>query len=718
VSDAASPLPRDLPRPDDPLTTCLVVITRYFHRPVSASTLTAGLPLPDSKLTPELFGRAAQRAGFSSQLLRRRLDQISSITLPAVMLLQNGSACVATDRDEAGNWKVIQPESGEGESTLSTEQLAAAYTGQVIFCRPAYRFDSGAHDAIALPARHWFWDVVRHAWPLYGEVLLAALLLNLFALVIPLFTLNIYDRVVPNQAIETLWVLASGAMLVTVFDLAMKTMRSYFLEVAGKQIDTALSARIFERVLGLRSTSRSGTVGGMANTLQEYEGFRDFLTSATVTTIIDLPFVVIFLLIMFWLGGPLVIVPLVAIPLMIGANLMLQKPLELNVRKSLCVASQKQAMLIETLTGIEAIKAIGAESPVQRRWEETVVEAGRLGTQSKILASIIVNLTQFFQQTAYLIVVVWGVYLIGDRNLTIGGLIACTILTTRTLAPFAQIAGLVTRYYQSLQALRGIDALMRLEVERPAGASFVHRPALYGDIEFRNVTFAYPGQEEPALNQVSFRFRRGERVGIIGRIGSGKSTVEKMMLGLYQPQTGSIWLDGIDLKQIDPAELRKSIGHVPQDVTLFHGSVRDNIVLGAPYVDDAAVLRAADMAGVSEFVRRHPKGFDMPVGERGAGLSGGQRQAISVARALLLDPPILIFDEPPNALDNRSEDYFKQQLARHLRDQTVILVTHRTSLLSLVSRLVVLDNGRVVADGPKEKVLEALSGGRVHAPGN
>lgn len=718
MSIAASPLPRDIPHLDDPLTTCLVVITRYFHRPISASTLTAGLPLPDSKLTPELFGRAAQRAGFSSQLLRRTLDQISTITLPAVMLLQNGSACVATDRDEAGNWKVIQPESGAGESILTTEQLAAAYTGKVIFCRPAYRFDTGAQDARALPARHWFWDVVRHAWPLYAEVLLASLLLNLFALVIPLFAMNVYDRVVPNQALETLWVLASGAMLIALFDLAIKTMRSYFLEVAGKQIDTALSARIFERVLGLRSVSRTGTVGATANTLQEYEGFRDFLTSATVTTIIDLPFAIIFLLIMFWLGGPLVVVPLIAIPLMIGASLLLQKPLELNMRKSLCVASQKQAMLIETLTGIEAIKAVGAESPVQRRWEETIVEAGRLGTQSKILASIIVNLTQFFQQAAYLIVVVWGVYLIGERNLTVGGLIACTILATRTLAPFAQVAGLVTRYYQSLQALRGIDALMRLEVERPAGASFVHRPALHGDIEFRNVTFAYPGQEEPALNQISFRIRRGERVGIIGRIGSGKTTIEKLMLGLYQPQTGSIWLDGIDLKQIDPAELRRNIGHVPQDVTLFHGSVRDNIVLGAPYVDDSAVLHAADMAGVSEFVRRHPKGFDMPVGERGAGLSGGQQQAISVARALLLDPPILIFDEPTNALDSRSEDYFKQQLANHLREQTVILVTHRTSLLSLVSRLVVLDSGRVVADGPKEKVLEALSGGRVYAPGN
>ncbi len=715
---AEPPVSRDVLRPDDPLTTCLVILTRYFHRPVSANTLTAGLPLVDSRLTPELFHRAAQRAGFASQLLRRPLEQITSITLPAILLLKDGNACVATERAADGLWRVVQPESGGGEIQLTTEQLAETYSGRAIFSRPAYRFDTGPTDANAPAQKHWLWDVARHAWPLYAEVLLASLLLNVFALVTPLFTMNIYDRVVPNQAMETLWVLASGALIIAVFDLVMKTMRGYFLDVAGKQIDTALSARIFERVLGLRSASRSGTVGGTANTLQEYEGFRDFLTSATVTTMIDLPFALLFLAILFWIGGPLVVIPLIAIPLMVGASVVLQKPLELTMRDGLRVASQKQSMLIETLTGIEAIKAIGAESPAQRRWEETIVEGGRLGTQSKVLASAIVNMVQFFQQAAYLIVIIWGVYLIGDRSLTMGGLIAATILTSRALAPFAQVAGLITRYYQSLQALRGIDALMKQEIERPPGASFVHRPGFHGDIEFRGVSFSYPGQEVPALNNVSFRLRRGDRVGIIGRIGSGKTTIEKLLLGLYQPQSGSIWVDGIDLKQIDPADLRKNIGCVPQDVTLFHGTVRENIVLGAPYVDDATMLRAADIAGVGEFVRRHPKGFDMPVGERGIGLSGGQRQAISVARALLLDPPILIFDEPTNALDNRSEDTFKQQLTQHLRDQTLILVTHRASLLSLVNRLLVLDNGRVVADGPKEQVLAALSEGKVNASGN
>lgn len=704
-------------RPDDPLTDCLVLLTQYFHRPASPNTLTVGLPLVDSKLTPDLFARAAQRAGLTSQIHRRSLDQISGLTLPAILLLKNGQACVATGRDANDLWQVVQPESGSGEATLTTEQLEAEYIGQAIFCRPAYRFDTRPEDAHAPVVEHWLWDVVKHAWPLYAEVLLASFLLNVFALVTPLFTMNIYDRVVPNQAMETLWVLASGAILVAIFETVLKTMRGYFLDVAGKQVDAVLSAQIFEKVLGLRAKCRASTVGGTANTLREYEGFRDFLTSATVTTMIDLPFALVFLVIILWIGGPIVFVPLIAIPVMIGTTLILQKPLEMTIRKSQRVSGQKEATLIETLTGIEAIKSLGAESPLQRKWEASIAEAGKLGTQSKVLGSFIVNLTQFLQQFAYLVVVVWGVYLIGERTLTMGGLIACTILTTRTLTPIAQVTALITRYYQSLQGLRGIDELMKLEDERPMGKSFVSRPSLNGDIEFRNVTFTYPGQELPALNQVSFKIKRGDRVGIIGRIGSGKTTVERLLLGLYEPDSGSIWVDGIDMKQIDPADLRKSIGHVPQDVTLFQGSVRDNIVLSAPYVDDSVVLRAADIAGISDFVKRHPKGFDMPVGERGGGLSGGQRQAISVARALLLDPPILIFDEPTNSLDNRSEEAFKNNLAKHLRDQTVILVTHRASLLSLVNRLIVIDTGRLIADGPKEQVLEALAEGRVHGSG-
>ena len=706
-------LPKEALLPDDPLTRCLMILTRLFHRPFSPQALTAGLPLENSRLTPELFPRAAKRAGLSSRVVRRGLDQISPLTLPAILLLNDGRACVATARNADGQWTIIQPDSGVGETRVSGAQLAAEYAGFTIFSRPAFKFDARAEEDHIPRPHHWFWGVMQGAWPLYSEVLIASFLINVFALITPLFAMNVYDRVVPNQALETLWVLSIGVMIVALFDFVMKTLRGYFLDVAGKQVDTILSATLFEKVLGLRTEARPASVGGLANTLHEFEQFRDFITSVTMTTLVDLPFVLLFIAIVAWLGGWIVLVPLLAIPLIIGTSLVLQRPLEAQIRQSMRVGSQKQAMLIETLTGIETIKAMGAESPAQRRWEHILGESGRVGVAAKLLSALVVNLTMLIQQAAYVVAIVGGVYLIGERILTVGGLIASTILIGRILAPFAQIAGLITRYYQTMQALRGVDELMNKPVERPPQQNFVQRTSFRGDIEFRGLTFAYPGQQVPALGNVSFSIKAGERVGIIGRIGSGKTTIEKLLLGLYKPTSGSIWIDGIDLQQIDPADLRRNVGHVPQDVTLFFGTVKDNIVLGAPYVEDQAMLRAAEISGVSEFVHRHPKGFDMPVGERGEGLSGGQRQAIAVARALLLEPPILMLDEPSNAFDNRSEENFKQRLGEQLDGRTLLLVTHRASLLTLVNRLIVMDNGRVIADGPKEQVLDALSGGRI-----
>jgi ATP-binding cassette subfamily C protein LapB len=630
-------------------------------------------------------------------------------------LLNNGSACVATGRNENGDWIVIQPESGGGEAILATAELERDYTGYAIFSKPSFKFDARAQDVGIPRGNHWFWDVLQRAWPLYTEVLLASLLINLFALVTPLFVMNVYDRVVPNQTFDTLWVLGIGVLIVAVFDFAMKGLRSYFLDVAGKQVDTVLSATIFEKILGLKTAVRPRSVGALANTLHEFEMFREFITAATISILIDLPFVILFLLIVTWLGGWLVLVPLAAIPVMIAVSLLLQGPLEKTLRDSQRVAAQKQALLIETLNGIESVKSIGAEGPVQRKWESVIAEGGSLGIRARMLASAVVSLTGLIQQAAYVLTIVAGVYLIADHALTVGGLIACSLLASRILAPFAQVSGLITRYFQTLQGLRGIDAIMQQPVERPPGRSFVSRNGIRGEIEFRGVSFSYPDNEVPALSNVSFRIAAGERVGIIGRIGSGKTTIEKLLLGLYEPGAGSIWIDGVDLQQLDPADLRRDIGYVPQDIVLFHGSLKDNIVFGAPYVDDQAMLRAAEIAGVAEFANRHPKGFEMPVGERGEGLSGGQRQSVAIARALLLDPAILMLDEPSNALDNRSEEAFRTRLAATLEGHTLILVTHRASLLNLVDRLIVMDNGRIIADGPKEQVLEALSGGRIHA---
>lgn len=699
---------------DDPLLRCLVTLTRLHNKPVSSDTLIAGLPLVEYCLTPELFIRAAARVGFAAKLVKRPLEKIPDFTLPAVLLLRDKHACILL-RNGGGTAQIILPESDPGEHEIAIQELQQQYAGHVLFMRPTHRFDARTEHSVVPRPPHWFWGIAAQSWPVYVEVLVASLLINLFALVMPLFSMNVYDRVVPNHAMETLWALAIGVALVMGFDMLIRALRGYFIDIAGKKLDVVLSANIFEKVLGIQMTARPASVGAFASNLQEFEAFREFITSATITTLIDLPFVVLFIGAMFWVGGALGWVPLVAVPLIVGAGLMLQRPLARLVQTSSKLAAQRQATLVESLVGLETIKFMGAQGPVQRKWEQLIGQIGKLALKSRFLSACAVNFSVFAQQAAYLAVIVMGVYLIADDKLTMGGLIACSILTGRALAPLSQVASLLTRYHQSRDALMSIERLMNLPVERPAGKDFVHRPALLGGVEFNNVSFAYPDQTAEALSAVSFKIAPGERVAIIGRVGSGKTTVEKLVLGLYPPTEGAVLIDGTDQRQIDPAALRRDIGYVPQDILLFYGSVRDNIVLGAPYADDAAVLRAADIAGVTEFTNRSAQGLDLQVGERGEKLSGGQRQAIAIARAELMAPPLLLLDEPSSAMDNRSEELFKARISAQLAGRTLILISHRASLLSLVNRLIVLDQGRVVADGPKEAVLAALARGKLNA---
>ncbi|WP_446808271.1 type I secretion system permease/ATPase [Methylomonas sp. 2BW1-5-20] len=701
---------------DDPLLLALLSVCKLLHIPQTATALVAGLPLVDNKLTPALFVRAAERAGLTSRLLRRPLEKVSNLVLPAVLLLEDGNACVLIAKSDE-SYTVILPETDSGEKTVSPQELQAIYSGTAFFVQLRHRFDGRTSESAVPKVKHWFWDVLFKSWPIYAEVLAASLLINLFALASPLFFMNVYDRVVPNHALETLWVLSLGVLIVLSFELAMKLLRSYFVDAAGKRADIILSATIFEKLMNLRMEARPPSVGAFANNLSEFETFREFLTSATLVAIIDLPFLFLFLLIIYSVGGSLALIPLAILPMAILIGVALQAPLKHTISALFRFGGEKNATLVEALTNLEAIKTVGAEGQLQQRWEQNIGEIARLGLKSRFYAGLTVNLTAFLQQLAAVLVVFAGVYRITDGDLTTGGLVACTMLTSRALAPVGQVAALLTRYHQAVAALGSLNRMMALPVERESAKEYLHRPRFNGEIEFKHVGFSYPQQPVKALDGVSFKIRAGERVGFIGRIGSGKSTLEKLMLGLYQAQEGSILIDGADIRQIDPADLRRQIGYVPQDISLMFGSVKDNIVLGSAYVDDGAVLKAAEIAGVDHFVSKHPAGFDLQVGERGASLSGGQRQSIVLARALLLSPPIFIMDEPTNAMDNSSEEAFKQRFALQLQQQTLILVTHRMSLLSLVDRLIVMDGGRMVADGPKEHVLEALRQGQIKVAG-
>ncbi|MBP5857587.1 type I secretion system permease/ATPase [Marivibrio halodurans] len=700
---------------DDPLLGSLTILCTLLDRNISAEGLTSGLPLVDGMLTPELFVRAAQRAGVSARLVRRPLDGIGKLALPCVLLLDNQRACVLTHlKRSEGKATIILPEMGAGARDVDYQELAQDYVGYALFARPEFQYDQRAQETRIADPKGWFWGTIFGSWKLYVEVMIAAIMINAFVIANPLFVMNVYDRVVPNFAEETLWVLAIGILIVYAFDFLLKLLRAYLVDVAGKTADTRIASRLFQHMLGMKMANRPPSAGGLANQLREFEHLREFFTSSTMTSLIDLPFIFLFLAIISVIGTwKIVVIPAFIVFITVIVGMLMQIPMQRVVRETHRESQQKNAILIEAISGVETIKATGSEGRMQRAWETFVDKTARSAMLAHRWSSLAMTFSGSMMQMVTVAVVVVGVYEIQEGNMTTGALVACTILSGRALAPLSQIAGIATRFHQSRQALHALDGMMKTPVERPEGRSFVTRPSFNGNIEFKNVSFTYPEAKTQALNDVTFKIEAGEKIGVIGRIGSGKSTLERLILGLYDPDEGSVLVDGTDTRQVDPADLRRAIGVVPQDVYLFWGTVRENIALGAPYADDQTILRAARIAGVDEFISRHPLGLDMPVGERGASLSGGQRQAISVARALLLDPPMLVLDEPTSAMDNTTEARFKARLGTILANKTLILVTHRGSLLSLVDRLIVMDGGRIVADGPKDIVMEALNAGRI-----
>ncbi|WP_338505062.1 type I secretion system permease/ATPase [Pseudomonas trivialis] len=696
---------------DDPLLDGLLTLCSLHYKPASRAMLTTGLPLTAQRLSAELLPRAAARAGLQGRLLQRKLEQIPTIALPAMLLLKEGRSAVLLgwDRDTA---RLLLSESDGGEVHVSRELLSQDYSGRVFFAQPQHKFDV-TNGTLIPRARSWFRDTLKRSRWLYADAIAASLVINLIALAAPLFVMNVYDRVVPNQATATLWVLAIGICGAYLFDLLLKSLRSLCLDLAGKKTDLIISATLFERIVGMAMKVRPARVGSYAQNIHEFQGMRDFLTSLTLTSLIDLPFTLIILLVIALLGGHLVWIPIIAFPLALGIGHMLQKPLTATLQRTMALGAERQSSLIETLAGLDAVKVNNAESERQYQWEQTIGTLSRLELRVKVLSGLAMNITLLIQQVAGVAMIIFGVYQIIDGNLSMGGLVACYMLSGRALGPLAQLSGLLTRYQQAKVTMVSVDEMMELPQERNYDERPLSRKALQGAMAFREVDFTYPNQQTLALRGINLNIRPGEKIGIIGRSGSGKSSLAKLLVGLYQPDAGSLLVDGVDIRQIDVSELRHNIGYVAQDIQLLAGTLRDNLVSGARYVDDEMVLQAAELVGVHEFARLHPQGYELQVGERGQNLSGGQRQNVALARALLLNPPILLLDEPTSAMDNTGEERLKQRLQSVIENKTVILVTHRASLLSLVDRLLVIDRGQILADGPKAAVMEALKKGQI-----
>ena len=701
-------------RREDELLACLILLARAHGATLTPDAALAGLPTEDGRLSPSLFDRAARRAGLSSRTVRQPISMLKTELFPVVLLLHDERACLLLERSRDGKTvKIVQPELGESPVEVATRELEADYLGRAIYARPRQRFDARSPQVKAGKHGHWFWGVIAENRKLYRDVLLAAFMSNLFAVGLPMFTMNVYDRVVPNQALDTLWILASGLTILLLGDLLLRAMRSRFVDLASARADLKLSTYIIERVLGTRMEQRPVSAGSFAANLRSFESVRDFIGSATVLSFVDLPFALIFFGVIGWIA------PAMVLPLAGGAFVILLFSLAVQHRMhelaetTYRASAQRNATLVEGLVGFETIKALAAESPFQRKWEKSAALLARVGTQLRFLTSLTGSTSSFIQQAVTMSIIIVGVYLIGERELTLGGLIACSMLSSRAISPISQAASLLVQYHTASTALTSLNEMMKREVERPDDAGFVARGTLSGAIEFRDVSFAYPGQQTPQLRNLTFKIAPGEKVALLGRIGSGKTTIEKLVLGLYRPSSGAVLVDGIDQRQLDPAELRRHIGYVPQDVTLFYGTLRENITLGAPLAEDEAVIKAAEVSGIAPLVNAHPQGFDMHVGERGESLSGGQRQGVAIARAVINDPPILLLDEPSASMDNSSEEDLKRRLREFMVGKTLMLITHRSSLLDLVDRIIVIDNGKIVADGAKDQVIVALRQGRV-----
>ncbi|MDC0611978.1 type I secretion system permease/ATPase [Vibrio sp.] len=700
----------------DTLLNSLIYLSRYYGLANSPEALINGLPLSDGKLTPFLLPRSAERAGLIAKENRSELTAIPKLVFPVILLLRGGEACVINSIDEkSGEAEVVTGESGLVPIAYPIEELERRYIGRYFMVKKQFRYDERSPEILKPKDGHWFWGTIWQSKKIYRDVLIASLMINVFAIATPMFSRIVYDKVVPNLAFETLWVLASGILLVFLFDVALRLLRSYFIDVAGKKSDVLISAKLYTKVLGIRMESRPPSVGAFARHLQEFESIREFFTSATITSLIDLPFALIFLLLIGLMSGPLVIVPIVGVIALGIYSYIIQGKLRRSIEEGSRLASQKYANLIESLAGLETVKLYGAEGQFQYRWEEAVTHMANWNIKSRRLTDGIQNAAGFVQQASNVGMVIVGVYLISNGDLSMGGLIASTMLSSRAVSPMIQLSLLSTRYNQAKSSMTIIEQVMAMPDEQEAGKRYIHRPIIQGKIELDKVTFHYPNSDLASIRDVSITINPGEKVAIIGRIGSGKTTLERLIMGLYQPTEGSVRIDDTDIRQMHHIDIRRNIGCVPQDSVLFYGSIRDNITLGRPLVDDRDVMDAANRAGVTVFTQQDPAGLERQVGEGGQLLSGGQKQSVSIARAILGRPPVLLMDEPTSAMDNRTEMHIKNQLKQLSGRETLILITHKTTMLDVVDRIIVMEKGQVIADGAKADVLNALREGKVRA---
>ncbi|MBX3580457.1 MAG: type I secretion system permease/ATPase [Rhizobiaceae bacterium] len=698
----------DLHAAHDPLIGALEYLAIHHGKPFSRSAVLQGLPLTGRSLTLDLFGRAAERLGFESRILNRRPSDVSGLVCPFVVPLKSGDVAIVLEKRHRGRKALVVVPGGDPKR-MRLSDLDREALDTVIYVADRKQQDAVASSS-AMTRRmrgHWLWSVVFRLWPTWLYVILAALVINLLGLALPLFVMNVYDRVIPNNSVPTLWALASGVVIALGADFLLRMLRAGVIESSGRRVDMRVSSVLFEQALDASMASRSTRAGEFANHIREFEGVRDFFTSSSIVSVIDLLFIGVFLGLLYVIVGELALVPLFAVPLVLVVTLLIQIPLARSVNAAQLTKTNRHTILVESMVGVETIKAVTGEGVMQKKWEDAVAGSVRASSSLRFWSSLAMYFSLLVQQGVSVILIVWGVYLVAAGNITIGALIASNILAGRVLAPLSGIAMTLARAQTSFSALRQLNLMMKLDRDHkmpPAGGGRIDQ----GRLELRDVDFSYPGQPRKALDGLSLRISPGERVGVIGRVASGKSTLGKLLCGLYEPAAGAVIVDGTDIRHCWMADLRRAVAYVGQEPELFAGTLKENILFGWRE-DERAFEEAARASGIAVLAQSQPLGYALPVGERGRAISGGQRQAAVIARAILANPRVLFLDEPTSAMDNLTEAAFIRGFRAWLKpDTTLVLATHRVSMLELVDRLIVLENGRVVADGPKDRVLASL----------
>ncbi len=701
------------------LFTTLALLTKLYYKPVTEEELVNGLPVDPVTHKHELFSctnfidnfsRASKRAGLTSELFERKLTDISGLTLPAILIMKDETGCILDSFDKKRKkYSVVFP---DGKSrNVKAKLLEQDYMGYVFLISQDFDHDRQNEEKIEKKKGHWFWQTIWMSKFIYFDVIKASLLTNLFVLASPLFTRNVYDRVIPNNALDTLWALVIGVIVIIFLDAMLKFTRTYFIEIAAKKSDVIISSKMFEHVLSLRPEETPRSIGSFATNFKEFDSIRNFLTSSVTLAFIDMPFTIFFLYVIYYLGGALVNIPIVMICILLLYTMFIKNPLFRSIFSSFQANSKKNSLLIETLNGLNDIKNLNCAGIFQWRWENHIAKIAGIGIKSRMLSFSISTMTSLLIQLNSVLLVTYGVFLIQEKKLTMGGLIAVSILSSRTIAPMGQVVALISNYQQTRVAYNYINEIMKKPTDCSFGQEFIKKDDIEGDIEFRNVTFTYPGSEKAALSDISFKIKKGERIGIIGRTGSGKSTIQKLIIGFYKPDSGSVFIDNLDVSQISPVVLRRNINFVAQDFRLFSGTLRENIIMKTPYADDKAIINATVISGLEPFVKNSPRGFDTFIEERGLNISGGQRQGIAIARAFIRKAPVALLDEPTNSLDGQTEMHVKSCLRKYTDGNTVVLTTHKNTMLDFVERLLVIDLGKLIFSGTPEEVLKKFSGG-------